>query len=149
MDQIIVRLSPLYWYKVCTLCELNIDLLPDMKYTTLSSTSMLRRLCILYNNLVIQLLVRSPLLTSHKWRELVPSGRLVCRCHDVFLWCYFFFCEMSLFPSISLYHFRFFQVFLCTRVEYVVVRSFLPNAFLHCDHGLDFLHQLICCCCCC
>ena len=33
-------------------------------------------------------LVRSPLLTSHKWRELVPSGRLVCRCHDVFLWCY-------------------------------------------------------------
>ena len=33
-------------------------------------------------------LVRSPLLTSHKWRELVPSGRLVCRYHDVFLWCY-------------------------------------------------------------
>ena len=31
---------------------------------------------------------RSPLLTSHKWRELVPSGRLVCRYHDVFLWCY-------------------------------------------------------------
>ena len=24
------------------------------------------------------------LLTSHKWRELVSSGRLVCRCHDVF-----------------------------------------------------------------
>ena len=33
-------------------------------------------------------LVRSLLLTSHKWRELVPSGRLVCRCHDVFLWFY-------------------------------------------------------------
>ena len=33
-------------------------------------------------------LVRSPLLTSHKWRELVPSGLLACRCHDVFLWCY-------------------------------------------------------------
>ena len=33
-------------------------------------------------------LVRSPLLTSHKWRELVPSGHLVCRYHDVFLWCY-------------------------------------------------------------
>ena len=32
-------------------------------------------------------LVRSPLLTSHKWRELVPSGRLVCRCHDVILRC--------------------------------------------------------------
>ena len=34
------------------------------------------------------MLVRSPLLTSHKWRELVSSGHLVCRCHDVFLWCY-------------------------------------------------------------
>ena len=33
-------------------------------------------------------LVRSPVLTSHKWRELVPSGCLVCRCHDVFLWRY-------------------------------------------------------------
>ena len=32
--------------------------------------------------------VRSPVLTSHKWRELLSSGRLVCRCHDVFLWCY-------------------------------------------------------------
>ena len=32
-------------------------------------------------------LVCSPLLTSHKdkWRELLSSGRLVCRCHDVFL----------------------------------------------------------------
>ena len=40
-------------------------------------------------------LVRSPLLTSHKWRELVPSGRLVCRCHDVFLWCYVCFCFAS------------------------------------------------------
>ena len=29
-------------------------------------------------------LVRSPLLTSHKWRESVSSGRLVCRCHGVF-----------------------------------------------------------------
>ena len=34
------------------------------------------------------MLVRSPLLTSHKWRKLVSSGCLVCRCHDVFLWCY-------------------------------------------------------------
>ena len=25
---------------------------------------------------------------SHKWRELVSSGRLLCRCHDVFLWYY-------------------------------------------------------------
>ena len=29
------------------------------------------------------MLVRSPLSTSHKWR--------VCRCHDVFLWCYLCF----------------------------------------------------------
>ena len=36
-------------------------------------------------------LVRSPLLTSHKWRELVSSGCLICRCHDVFLWCYLCF----------------------------------------------------------
>ena len=34
------------------------------------------------------MLVRLPLLTSHKWRELVPSGRLVCRYHYVFLWYY-------------------------------------------------------------
>ena len=33
-------------------------------------------------------LVRSPLLTNHKWCKLVSCGRLVCRCHDVFLWCY-------------------------------------------------------------
>ena len=25
---------------------------------------------------------------SHNWRELVSSGRSVCRCHVVFLWCY-------------------------------------------------------------
>ena len=41
------------------------------------------------------MLVRSPLLTSHKWRELVPSGRLVCRCHDVFLWCYVCFLKKN------------------------------------------------------
>ena len=34
------------------------------------------------------MLVRPPLLTSHKWRKLVSSGRLVCRYQDVFLWCY-------------------------------------------------------------
>ena len=30
-------------------------------------------------------------LTAHKWRELVSSGCLVCRCHHVFLWCYLCF----------------------------------------------------------
>ena len=34
------------------------------------------------------MLVRLALLTSHKWRKLVSSGRLVCRCHDVHYWCY-------------------------------------------------------------
>ena len=29
-------------------------------------------------------LVRSSLLTSHKWRKVVSSGRLVYRCHDAF-----------------------------------------------------------------
>ena len=33
---------------------------------------------------------RPSLLTSHKWRELVSSGGLVCRCHDAFFWCYTF-----------------------------------------------------------
>ena len=33
-------------------------------------------------------LVRSPLLTSHKWSEFVSSGHLICRCHVDFLWCY-------------------------------------------------------------
>ena len=34
---------------------------------------------------------RSPLLTIPKWHELISSGHLVCRCHDVFLWCYLCF----------------------------------------------------------
>ena len=34
------------------------------------------------------MLVRSPLLTSHKCHKLVFSGRLVCTSHEVFLWCY-------------------------------------------------------------
>ena len=99
------------------------------------------------------------ILTSHKWRELVPPGRLVCRCHDVFLWCYvcfvlfcvtllrfsslcfrrsrgpsfnrplrhagapiatrFLFLEMSLFPSIFLYHFRFLFVWRVRRTFFL------------------------------
>ena len=34
------------------------------------------------------MLVRSPRLTSNKSRDLVSSGRLVCRCHVVVLWGY-------------------------------------------------------------
>ena len=42
-------------------------------------------------------LVRSPLLTSHKWRELVSSGRFVCRCHPfaLVLRCLFCFASFS------------------------------------------------------
>ena len=45
------------------------------------------------------MLVRSPLLTSHKWRELVSSERLVCRCHGVFSLVLRFFCFASFFVS--------------------------------------------------
>ena len=45
------------------------------------------------------------------------------------------------FSEIFLSHFRF--LFVVWTIEYVV-RSFHPNVvFLPCDHGLDFLHQLI------
>ena len=48
-------------------------------------------------------LVRSPLLTSHKWRELVSSGRLVCRYHGVFSLVLRLFCFASYFvPMLSL-----------------------------------------------
>ena len=39
------------------------------------------------------------LLTSHKWRELVSSGRLVCRCHGVFSLMLRLFCFASVFVS--------------------------------------------------
>ena len=42
-------------------------------------------------------LVRSPLLTRHKWYEFVSYGRLVCRCDVVFLWCYVLFCFVFVF----------------------------------------------------
>ena len=37
------------------------------------------------------------LLTSHKWRELASSGRLVCRCHGVFSLVLRLFCFASFF----------------------------------------------------
>ena len=50
----------------------------------------------------------------------------------------FVYLEMSLFPSI------FCTIFTFSLYGEYVVRSFLPNSiFLPCDHGLDFLHQLI------
>ena len=119
------------------------------------------------------MLVRSPLLTSHKWRELVSSGRLVCRCHDVFLWCYlcfvllrfrlYAFVEAAALRSIVL---RYAGAPIATRVSFFlemslfpsifctisafslyggyVVRSFLPNgAFYLASTVWVFLHQLI------
>ena len=58
-------------------------------------------------------LVRSPLLTSHKWRELVSSGRLVCRCHDIFLWCYVCF---------VLLRFRLYAFFKIAALRLIVLR---------------------------
>ena len=46
-------------------------------------------------------LVHSPLLSSHKWRELVSSRRLVCRCPDVFLWCHLCFVLLRFRPCAS------------------------------------------------
>ena len=52
----------------------------------------------------------------------------------------FVYLEMSLFPSI----FGYIAVFSLYR-EYVVVRFSVPDegVFLPCDHGPDFLHQLM------
>ena len=59
------------------------------------------------------MLVRSPLLTSHKWCELVFSGRLVCRCHDVFFWCYVCF---------VLLRFRFYAFIEAAALRSIVLR---------------------------
>ena len=41
---------------------------------------------------------------SHKWREfVVSSGRLVFRCYDVFLWCYFYFVCFDSLPILMLF----------------------------------------------
>ena len=42
---------------------------------------------------------RPSFLTNHKWRELVSSGRLVCRCHGVFSLVLRLFCFASFFVS--------------------------------------------------
>ena len=48
-------------------------------------------------------LVRSPLLTSHEWRELVSSGRLVWKCHASFSGVTFvLFCFVFVFMLLSL-----------------------------------------------
>ena len=97
------------------------------------------------------------MLTSHMWRERVSSRRLVCRCHDLFLWCtacfvllrfdLYAFAEAAALRSIVL---RYAGAPIATRVSFVylemsllasifctiaafslngqyVVRSFLPN----------------------
>ena len=77
------------------------------------------------------MLVRSPLLTTHKWRELVPSGRFVCRCRGVFLWCYvcfvllrfrlYAFVEAAALRSIVL---RYAGVPIATRLSFVLFFPF-------------------------
>ena len=50
----------------------------------------------------------------------------------------FVYLELALFPSI------FCTIAVFSLYGEYVVRSFLPNGvFLPCDHGLDFLHQLM------
>ena len=75
------------------------------------------------------------MLTSHKWRELVLSGRLVCRCHDVFFWCYacfvllrcpfYDFVQAEVIRSIVL---RYASASIATRVSFFLV--FLPFLFI-------------------
>ena len=60
------------------------------------------------------MLVRSPLLTSHKWPELVYSGRLVCRCHDVFISC--------LLPFFVLLRFRLYAFVEAAALRSIVLR---------------------------
>ena len=53
---------------------------------------------------------------------------------------HFVYLDMSIFPSIFLYHCLFLVVWRIRRM----VRVFFPDGvFLPCDHGLDFLHQLM------
>ena len=78
------------------------------------------------------MLVRSPLLTSHKWRELVSSGRFVCRCLATFslmlrLFCFasfsrpYAFVEAAALRSIVL---RYAGVPIATRVSFFLFFSF-------------------------
>ena len=101
------------------------------------------------------MLVRSPLLTSHKWRELVSSGRLVCRCHDVFLWCYlclvllrfrpYAFVEAAAFRLIVLRYAgapiatRVFILFLFGEVAFSVFVFFLPLPFSLCLESTSYV----------
>ena len=78
------------------------------------------------------MLVHSPLLTGHKWRESVSSKRLVCRYHDVFLWCYlcfvllrfrlYVFVEAAALRSIAL---RYVGAPITTRVSFLFFLLFI------------------------
>ena len=77
-------------------------------------------------------MVRSLLLTSHKWREFGSSRGLVCRCHDVFLWRYvcfvllrfrlYAFVEAAALRSIAL---RYTGASIATRVFFLSFFSFV------------------------
>ena len=99
-------------------------------------------------------LVRSPLLTSHKWREPVSPGRLVAFIEAAALrstvlrytgapivtrasfFFRFVYLEVSLFPK---YFFISLLFSLC--MESTLYKCvFLDGVFLPCDRGLDFRH---------
>ena len=92
-------------------------------------------------------LVRSPLLTSHKWRELVPSGCLVCRFHDVFLWRYvcfvllrfrlYAFVEAAALRSIVL---QYAGAPIATRFFFVFCSLFFPFVYLE----MSFFSSILC-----
>ena len=71
---------------------------------------------------------------------------ILCRrpdSHTCFCCCFFRFVYLEIDVAFSEYFFVPFPLSLCIESKYVV-RSFLLNSvFLPCDHGLDFLHQLI------
>ena len=63
-------------------------------------------------------LVRSPLLTSPNWREVVSSGRLVCRCHDDFLCRY---------VCLVLLRFRLYRVFCDVGSSPQIIRGYVSR----------------------
>ena len=57
--------------------------------------------------------------------------------------CVFFFPFCLLFRDAAFSEYIFVPFPLSVCMDYRVRRTFFPSTFLPCDHGLDFLHQLI------
>ena len=118
------------------------------------------------------MLVRSPLLTSRKWRELVSSWGLVCRCDYVFFWCYLCFVLLRfrlyafieaaalrsivlryagapiatsvffLFPLLFIWRCHFFRVFFCTIAAFSLNGEYVVRAFLQNSVFLPYGHGM-------